>query len=310
MRRIRIAMTIALLGICPIASADIALNQSDCGRELVKGAYVLVEDMTCDGDGLIVIEKNVRIDLAGHTIAGPLSAPGAGVSDGIVIRADNAHIEGNGGTIRDFSNGVRIGDASATPVSGNRGPSNNNKINGVTLTSNRHDASNDNNNGVLIDAGSANNKVTNCAADNNHRGVLIRRSEGNMVKDSTLDQNDIGVGVCCGSSRNQILQNSITNSTNNVQGGGIGILLFGALDGATNNLIQGNTVNNNEFVGIWSGCPGCTNPADNQPQSNNILVNTAEGHPYDVVDENSRQCTNLWANNTYDTAASGGACSL
>lgn len=293
---------IALLGVCQLANASTSLGQADCGRELTKGHYALVEDMTCVGTGLIIIENNVKVDLAGYTMTG-YQHPN---TDGIDIRADNAHIEGNGGTITQFSNGVRIGDFFAPIGSGREGPFNNNHVNGVRFVLNRVQVvdlkSFGDRNGVLIDNGSANNKVTNCVSNNNHRGVLVRDSESNMVKNSNLDGNDIGVGVCCGSSRNQILQNTATGNSasyfGNTLTGGFGILLFGDNGGSSNNLVQGNTANDNEIVGIWSNALA---------KDNNILVNTAEGNSiYDVIDGDTAECTNLWVNNAYGIAAPAG----
>ena len=41
----------------------------------VSESFTLANDMTCAGDGMVVITDNITIDLGGHTLTGPGMGP-------------------------------------------------------------------------------------------------------------------------------------------------------------------------------------------------------------------------------------------
>jgi len=70
-------------------------------------------DLACRGNGLIVGADGIKIDLNGHTIAGPGSGVGISVSNraGVVI---------SGGTVTDFLAGVQLVNSTDIAIRRNR----------------------------------------------------------------------------------------------------------------------------------------------------------------------------------------------
>src|SRR5213594_2066311 len=64
----------------PSASPAPSPTQSYPAREgtcamRVSESFTLANDMTCAGDGMVVITDNITIDLGGHTLTGPGMGP-------------------------------------------------------------------------------------------------------------------------------------------------------------------------------------------------------------------------------------------
>ncbi len=261
----------------PVSSCNTVLDE--------RGAYFLTTDLTCPETGVTITAKNVHLDLKGHTIA--FDVNGGGLWAGILILADNASINGNGGTLEGFNYGALIGLPPFGPDLTERSAKNC-KIQGVKVTDNT-------NAGIAAGWGSSNNHIIGNTAMGNLRGILLfEKSPGNLIKDNIASQNFIGI-LIHDSNMNQILHNTTNNNVGETDLGiitGFGISLR---NGASRNVVQGNTANDN---GRW-GIASTGNELSPFPTNNNILVNTAQGNVWDLADYDST-CTNNWVNNTFD----------
>ena len=121
---------------------------SACGADLDVdgGTYVLTQDIgPCPGNGVNITANNVKFDLNGFTITGPITGSGGSeVQIGINVTGLGAHI--SGGTVTRFGRGILLNGGSKHNVHGmtvtrNRGgiellSSDKNRIHDNTVSSN------------------------------------------------------------------------------------------------------------------------------------------------------------------------------
>jgi parallel beta-helix repeat protein len=209
-----------------------------CGATIVLDLR-LEEDLTCSGDGLIVGQDDIKINLNGHTIRG------GGTGIGITVRG-RSNVDVYGGTVRGFLTGIMIATSTGVVI----------KDNG--FTQNRE---------AVFLAGAVGNTIkSNAAWQNTQRGIMIRPtgsgvlSTGNVVVDNVLTSNPSGILVF-GQPNNTIKANTISQSTV------AGLDLTGG--GASGNIFKDNLLMNSA-AGIKFGA-GWT---DNNFVANRLLTNT------------------------------------
>src|SRR5688572_9463409 len=67
-----VAATTASPAVSPTASYP--TREGTCAMR-VSQSFTLANDMTCTGDGMVVVSDNITIDLGGHTLTGPGMGP-------------------------------------------------------------------------------------------------------------------------------------------------------------------------------------------------------------------------------------------
>ena len=242
----------------------------DCGRVLTTDTTLQADILNCGGDGLVIGADGIVVRLDGHTIDGTGAAGSAGIR---LAGHDDVLIEGPG-RITQFADGAHV-------ANGLR-----NRVRNLTSTGNGF--------GIhLVDA-EANRLVGNDARDNRATGadppvgipwggIVLERSDGNLVQDNELSQNAGGPGVALlQSSTNRVLGNvpSGSDSPNILLRESHGNVVAG--NGSTNsnvvaielrasndNLVEDNVAGDNESEGItvWRGSA-----------RNTVRFNTAAGN--------------------------------
>ena len=217
----------------PVVAATIA-----CGGQVTHDIRV-ENDLTCAGDGPIVMADDITINLNGH----PLTGNGTG--NGITVRARSGVTIKNG-IVRDFLTGIFVATSTGIII----------KENG--FTGNRE---------AVFFNGSTNSTIkANTAWANTSRGFMLRptgsgvQSTGNVVVDNVITGNPSGILVF-GQPDNTIKGNLISGSTlaalDLIGGGAVGnefkdnLLTAGAAGillgpgWSSGNLFAGNTVSAN-----------------------------------------------------------------
>ncbi|MGH9219859.1 MAG: right-handed parallel beta-helix repeat-containing protein [Vicinamibacterales bacterium] len=143
---------------------------SDLCGTTVLADLTLDHDLTCPGTALVVGADGVRIDLAGHTIAG--SGPGAGV---LIVGRNGVWV--SGGRIEGFVAGVQVNNSTGVVVKH------------MTFTANGE--------GVDLQTGSRGATIKESSFfDHRARGVMMRAgSVDNTVKENTFTGNNLGVAL-------------------------------------------------------------------------------------------------------------------
>src|ERR687888_2113908 len=54
----------------PTPSVSYPAREGSCAMR-VTGSFTLANDLTCEGDGMVIVADNVTVDLGGHTLTGP-----------------------------------------------------------------------------------------------------------------------------------------------------------------------------------------------------------------------------------------------
>ena len=213
-----------------------------CGATIVADMR-LDYDLACPGNGLIVGADGIKIDLNGHTIAGPGSGVGISVPNrtGVVI---------TGGTVKNFLAGVQLVNSTAITIKENR------------LTGNQ-DA-------VFLIGASGNIIKENAAWQNSRVGVMlrpsaIRNSTQNLVVENTLSDNLNGIILVDTPTGNTFTENRISGS------GRAGIALNG---GVSSNVIKENTFTTNAAGILFNVGASGLFPTANTFVKNTIAVNT------------------------------------
>ena len=169
---------------------SIAENPS-CGQ-VIKGEVKLISNLICTGDGLIVGDKNTRIDLNGFSIKGPgLNSNKVGIMIG---GQENTTITGNG-IISGFQSGIYISGSNDT-VAKNLNI-NNNKV-------------------ALYVTGSTSFDITNNMVSNNTIGIASHTSDRTNIKYNLFSENNL-TGITFINTVDSVIDgNNIFNTTNGV----------------------------------------------------------------------------------------------
>src|SRR5437667_11701493 len=86
----------------------------------VSESFTLANDMTCSGDGLVVVSDNITVDLGGHTLTGPGMGPQTWPlpqldSVGVRVAGRSGVTIRNGKTVA-FSTGIYFVDTTASTI--------------------------------------------------------------------------------------------------------------------------------------------------------------------------------------------------
>ncbi len=162
-----------------------------CGQ-VIKGEVKLLSNLICPGDGLIVGDKNTRIDLNGFSIKGP------GINSnkvGIMIGGqENTTIMGNG-IVSGFQSGIYISGSNDT-VAKNLNV-NNNKVAFYVTGTNSFD-------------------INNNMVSNNTIGIASHTSNQTNVKYNLFAENDLSGITFINTVNSEIDGNNIFNTTNGI----------------------------------------------------------------------------------------------
>jgi parallel beta-helix repeat protein len=184
---IRVALVLAASWVLqpPVVTAD-----DLCGATVVSN-LTLHHDLTCAGDGLIVGADGIKLNLNGHTITGPGTAPGSGFGINVVGR-NNVSIFG--GTVKNFTAGVRVNNSTGIVVKEN------------TLL--------ENGDGIDLQAGTIGNTIKeNEFWNNSTRGIMLRGgATHNVIKENTFTGNRVGILVF-GGVENTLKENILSASS-------------------------------------------------------------------------------------------------
>ena len=213
-----------------------------CGATIVADMR-LDYDLECPGNGLIVGADGIKIDLNGHTIAGPGSGVGISVSNrtGVVI---------TGGTVKNFLAGVQLVNST-----------------GISIKKNQFTGNQD---AVFLIGSSGNIIKENAAWQNSRVGVMLRpsaikNSTENLVAENTLTDNLNGIILVDTPTDNTFKENMISGS------GRAGIALNG---GVSSNVIRENTFTGNAAGILFNVGAGGLFPTANTFVKNMIAMNT------------------------------------
>jgi parallel beta-helix repeat protein len=274
-----------------------------CGDNLstAGGQYTLTSDVICSNNPAITISAaNVSLTLAGHTLTGP----GAGTSTGIgILIAAVPGVHVNGGTVTGFLIGIDLDGSTDAHVNGMTIIGN---VTGVALLSangnhiNGNNISNNTQLGVLLQNSATNAFNTNVISGNGQNqvdgGIALYSSSYNLITSNTLaDDGLVGVFIDPLSTYNTV-KSCIASTSNPGQlpsPNRTGILVAGS-----NNLIQGNTTNYNQY-GIW-----LTGPSS----KNTIQSNVAIGNWQTDLRDDTTCNNNKWKSNTFVTASPANVC--
>src|SRR6266480_4167975 len=168
----------------------------------VSESFTLANDLTCAGDGMVIVADNVTVDLGGHTLAGPGMGPQTWPlpqldSVGVRVGGHTGVVVRNGKTTG-FSTGVYFVDETASTIEN------------VTTERNRF--------GFYIHA-SNKNVVKNSDVEFNIYGLHLQNSDDNLLQGNLLARQTYnspgGYGLYMyASARNRVIENTIDSNIN------------------------------------------------------------------------------------------------
>jgi len=291
-----------LMATTPAFSLTLVSPGGGCAQTLgAAGEYVLTGDLHCSGtfgNGINITASNVVFHLAGHTISSADCDLTKNIT-GIFVQGGISNVLIDGGTVSGFNDGIFL-SATSSRVRGM-------KSTGACAF------------GIAISG--QNSQVDTSVVTASHLdGIGIQVASGVLITANDISGNfRVGVGISNFANNNTVAGNVIDN--NGVAAGEQGGV---AIFNGKNNLISGNTVNNN-FDGILIGSPG--NVVENNSVNGSvgkgangvgisiavagastvIKGNTVLGSSQaDMSDGNSKCGSDLWQNNTFQTAVVAG----
>jgi parallel beta-helix repeat protein len=231
------------LAVAPGAQAAKPVHVS-CG-ETITADTTLANDLTnCPGHGLLIGADRIRLDLNGHTVDGD----GAGDDAGIYNAAGHGGVTIEGGTVRDFSDGVLVQHASGNRVRNLR--TSGNRHMGINLgrsarSSVERNASIRDAGGILVSDSRNVTVANNSVSDNQlHAAIPIFASSHVRVTQNTVRRSAMGspISLLDNSDHNRVERNSISDS-------GDGVFLA---EDADHNRVTGNSISDSRFQGSSS----------------------------------------------------------
>ena len=212
----------------------------------------------------------------------------------IIINADGVTLDG-----------FTVTNASVFPYAGIEVLSNNNTLNGNTISNNSgygihlmssndnmilgNNASNNGHSGIYLKSSINNTVIGNTASNNYRNGIWLYNSSNNTVNGNTVISNTqsvngaYGIAMQFSSNNNTVTRNTVSM----ISSGSFGIQVYSS----SNNTVNDNTVSNN-MIGIHMQYPG------NNTVSNNIALNNNWGI-YLVHTSNNMVIENTASNNGY-----------
>src|SRR5438105_6658925 len=203
----------------------------------VSESFMLANDLTCTGDGMVVVSDNITVDLGGHTLTGPGMGPQTWPlpqldSVGVRVAGRSGITIRNGKTVA-FSTGIYFVDTTAST------------IDNVTTQHNRF--------GFYIH-NSTHNTVKGSDVEFNIYGLHLQSSDDNLLQGNLLARQTYnspgGYGLYMYSSKsNKVVENTIDSNIN------WGIWFSDAKENAIfhNNVIGNNpqVSDNTEGSNVW-----------------------------------------------------------
>ena len=188
-----------------------------CGQSIDHSLRLANNLSNCPGNGLVVADAGIVIDLGGHRISGSNVANGidnSGGQTGVVI---------TNGVVSNFDVGVFLLTASG------------NTIQGIQALENVDS-------GIRLNAGSRHNKLKdNSVATNGGSGIILSASSDNELLDNTASANFAnGILVSAGSNTNTLKGNTATANESGIRVESL----------ANDNTLKGNRATNNSFYGV------------------------------------------------------------
>jgi parallel beta-helix repeat protein len=277
------------------------------------------------------VTKINLVDNVGHVVTGETTD----FSDGIrLIGATSNTIQGNyftqnGARAVGLDDGANSNTVKSNTITGNRSQgigvltfATGNALGG-SIPSDGNTIKDNASSGINVSFDDANTVMQNNVIDHNGgNGARVSvASDGSVFKSNKITNNaQLGIGVAF-SDNVSVEGNTVTgNGTNNpttTADDRDGIQIQGATDPeatATNNVVKGNTVQNNARNGIMVDCMHDADTFDcvEYAQHNQVLSNTATGNGgasagssrFDLLDADpGNDCdSNVWSGNTFDTA--------
>lgn len=181
-----------------------------CG-EVVKGNVKLISNLICNNDGLIVGDKNTRIDLNGFSIKGPgINSSKVGIMIG---GQENVSIMGNG-VISGFQSGIYI-SGSNNIVTKNVNINNNTVaiyITGTKLTDIIGNMLNNNTIGISSHSNNQTNIKHNLLNENSISGITFMNTADSTIEGNNILNSTIGIFLDVQSSFNKLNFNNVFNN--------------------------------------------------------------------------------------------------
>jgi parallel beta-helix repeat protein len=189
---------------------DAATENPACGQ-VIKGEVKLLSNLICTGDGLIVGDKNTRIDLNGFSIKGP------GINSnkvGIMIGGqENTTIMGNG-IVSGFQSGVYISGSNDT-VAKNLNI-NNNKVafyvTGTKTTDINNNMVSNNTIGIASHTSNQTHIKYNLFSENTLSGITFINTVGSLIDGNSISNTTNGIFMDVQSSFNRVNFNNVFNN--------------------------------------------------------------------------------------------------
>ena len=189
--------------------ADGSIDPPDAPIHRDGNVYILTDNITSSGNGIVVARDNIVVDGAGHKLEG-ISKKGYGVLLSGKIKVTIKNI-----IIRNFDVGIRLEGSS------------NNTICRNYIENNRA--------GISLWTSSKNILCNNNITLNNPYGIRLEASSDNIIRENYIEISEYGIYLYYYCSDNTICGNHIIN---NVEGIGIAY-------SSSNNILYGNDIKNN-----------------------------------------------------------------
>ncbi|TMG55587.1 MAG: hypothetical protein E6H84_06595 [Chloroflexi bacterium] len=218
------------------AAGSLPTREASCAMR-VSASFTIANDLSCQGDGLVIVADNVTVDLGGHTLTGPGMGPQTWPlpqldSVGVRVAGRSGVTIRNGKTVA-FSTGIYFVDTTAST------------IDNVTTQHNRF--------GFYIH-NSTHNTVKGSDVEFNIYGLHLQSSDDNLLQGNLLARQTYnspgGYGLYMYSSKsNKVVENTIDSNIN------WGIWFSDAKENAIfhNNVIGNNpqVSDNTEGSNVW-----------------------------------------------------------
>ncbi|TMG71647.1 MAG: hypothetical protein E6H81_02635 [Chloroflexi bacterium] len=218
------------------AAGSLPTREASCAMR-VSASFTIANDLSCQGDGLVIVADNVTVDLGGHTLTGPGMGPQTWPlpqldSVGVRVAGRSGITIRNGKTVA-FSTGIYFVDTTAST------------IDNVTTQHNRF--------GFYIH-NSTHNTVKGSDVEFNIYGLHLQSSDDNLLQGNLLARQTYnspgGYGLYMYSSKsNKVVENTIDSNIN------WGIWFSDAKENAIfhNNVIGNNpqVSDNTEGSNVW-----------------------------------------------------------
>lgn len=248
---------ISVLGVLPVlagAGSGVAgANPALCGMVVTQNTTLTSDVGPCDSTGIVVGANNIVLDLGGHRVFARDEVGGEGAG---ILLVNRTGVTVRNGTVQYFDAGISIEGGSG------------NTIFNVRALDNVGNAGTDYGDGIAVFS-SHRNRIAQVTALRNgpYGGIdIIGNSDFNVIEGSTSSDNRV--------------YNSVTHhgTTGQMEDDGIRLEALGLNNAPDNNVVRGNTVNNNGLDGIAVFIGAKNNQiVGNTVHSNGLLGNVRRG---------------------------------